>query len=184
MSANHHIILRQLKQGDQSALKCLFDEYYQALVAFANSYLHHTEDSKDIVQGIFIHLWENAGKTQITTSLKAYLFTSVKNRCLNQLKQKKVTDDFDLIYVEHAVQLAEPDEALERELKLNDVIAQLPEKIRNIVELKYMQNMRVQDIAHAMNISENTVKTQLQRGRMKIKAAFEMLSFLAVLFLS
>lgn len=79
-------IINGLKAGDESSYKQLFNEYYVLLSACANKYVNDLEEAREIVQDLFVHLFEIRNSLIITTSLKSYLYRSVRNRCLNHIK--------------------------------------------------------------------------------------------------
>ena len=83
-------ILEGLKKGEEESYQRLFYEYFQPLCYFANKYLKDLDLSKDLVQGVFTHLFEKRESLQIHSSLKSYLFQTVANRSLNELKSAKI----------------------------------------------------------------------------------------------
>lgn len=90
MENNENQIILELKAGIESAYSQLFNEYYIVLSVFAASYVHDMETAREIVQDYFVHLFEIRDSLTIKTSLKSFLFQSVKNRCLNHLKHLKL----------------------------------------------------------------------------------------------
>ena len=92
-----NFITTEIGKGNIKVFKKLFDQHYQNLVYFANGYLFDIDASKDIVQEVFIYIWDNSEKLRIQYSLKAYLYAMVRNRCLNLLKALKVTDNFTFL---------------------------------------------------------------------------------------
>ena len=82
-------MIRGLRSGRESAYDRLFKDYYRPLSVFAVKYVSDIELAREIVQNLFVHLFENRSSLVITTSLESYLYQSVMNRCLNQIKQRK-----------------------------------------------------------------------------------------------
>lgn len=167
------LILIGIKQGKEESLKILFDCYYPELVRYAQNYLYDKMESEGLVQEMFIYLWENASKIEIKTSLQAYLYRSVKNRCLNYLRDLKISDNCGAIE-----KLAE--EEFHNELKNNkynsskhqevmEVVETFPQNMHEIFRLKYFSNYTYDEIASELKISVNTVKTQLKRAKKKLK---------------
>lgn len=167
------LILIGIKQKKEESLKILFDRYYPELVVYARNYLYDKMESESLVQEMFIYLWENASKIEIKTSLQAYLYQSVKNRCLNYLRDLKISDNCGAIE-----KLAE--EELYNELKTNEVhllkhqkvievVETFPKNMHEIFKLKYFNNYTYDEIASELKISVNTVKTQLKRAKKKLK---------------
>lgn len=67
------------------------------MVKYSNEYLFDLSSSEDVVQEVFVYLWENSNKINIMTSLKSYLYAAVRNRCLNVLKKNKITDNAKIL---------------------------------------------------------------------------------------
>ncbi|MFR7810768.1 MAG: sigma-70 family RNA polymerase sigma factor [Butyricimonas faecihominis] len=93
MDAEEDLILARIKKRDKEAFRYLYEYYFAKMVLFAESYLYDEEEARDLVQDLFFHLWNHAGTLQVTTSVKAYLFTSVRNRCLNAIRDRKIRDE-------------------------------------------------------------------------------------------
>jgi RNA polymerase sigma-70 factor (family 1) len=186
-SQTEKILITKIQKGDQPAFEALYTDYYPRLVAFADGYLFDHEESKGLVQKFFIQFWQDLATIKIHVSLKAYLFSAVKNKCLNHLKHLKVTDQNKLQYIEaklHTMAVATQSEMEEElELSLQKEMVKLPDQIKKVLFLKYFKGKNRQEIAAALDISENSVKTQLQRGKKKLKSvlsikASHLMSFL------
>lgn len=149
----------------------IFKENFENLVNYAYTYLFDLKESEDLVQGLFIYIWENRKALQIHSSVNSYLITAVKNRCLNQLEKLKVRDNNDLLFVEGIFQQVSHSSNHDNDLteRLITAFHKLPSSIKAIMNLKYFENEKIKDIAIKLGISENTVKTQLKRGRVKLR---------------
>ncbi len=90
MESEEKYIIEGLRSGSESAYRQLFEQYYQKLVVFACRYLEDLESARDIVQEFYLYLYESRQSVSIQTSLKSYLYSAVKNRCLNQVKHEQV----------------------------------------------------------------------------------------------
>lgn len=168
---NDSISLDGLKKQEDIAYRDLYAVYSHDLVRFADTYLYDKELAKDIVQEVFVHIWENAGDISISTSLKGYLYATVKNRCLNELKRIKVFDSSGLLEFMAKVDSDFYEDIEEDSFKsyvIKSVVDQLPKKMRQIVRMKYFKEYSYQEIAEELNVSLNTVKTQLKRAKLKI----------------
>jgi len=171
------LIIRQLSQGNQAVFEQLYSDYYPRLVSFANGYLYDIDESKELVQNFFINFWLKISEVKIESSIQAYLFTAVKNRCLNHIKNLNVTDRKKLQYIEASLQsqlVISPNNQLqELESQLMVEIEKLPPQIKKILFLKYFKGNKRHEIAKILGVSENTVKTQLQRGKKKLKSVLD-----------
>lgn len=173
MTFDRNIVIRNLRKGDENSFSVVFEEFYKPLVKFANRYIQDFPESEDLVQGVFIKIWEKCETLSIESSIDAYLFTTVKNCCLNRLKSLKIEDKHNLIMLEGLLEYYKDHERIDLNLEehLRDAIESLPPKIREVILLKYSDNKKISEISKSMNISENTVKTQLQRGKSKLKSS-------------
>lgn len=167
-------IWSHIKNGDVSAYKQLFEDYYKELYLFARKYLADKEVAEEIVQDVFIALWENKINIYIATSLKSYLYTSVKNRSINYLKSKIYNLNF--VGIEEAIKESreiQADKQLEL-TELNNVIKEavemLPPRCKEMFHLSRNSEMTYQEIADALDVSKETVKSQISEALKKIKA--------------
>lgn len=175
---HENIALKNLQNGDERTLRLIFEQHYAPLVNFAKSYLFNLAEAEDVVQHTFIKLWEKADTLTIEKSVKDYLYIAVRNQCLNRLESIKVRDKHKLLYVEANLLAAKSGNKVNESLetKIVNAINTLPAQIRKIIELKYTENKKISEIAEILDVSKNTVKTQLQRGKAKLKQAVTMTS--------
>lgn len=166
-------IFKRTPYNSQVEFRRLFEDLYPGLVAYANEYLFDLGSSEDVVQEVFVHLWEKGETLDIRTNLRAYLYAMVRNRCLNILKAVKITD-FSKVLETQAVFDVDfgPDCFPEGQSKILyeqvvKMIEGLPRKMRTIVELRFIDNYRYKEIADELGVSVNTVKTQLKRAKIK-----------------
>ena len=163
---NNHI-WSKIKAGDKQAFKLFFDEYYSSFCLYANSILDDLELSQDIVSECFVRIWERKDKIQIKTSIEKYLLFSVRNSIYSYLRSPRSRSvDIDPIIERLENTLVEQydiekEETIQRVYKL---IEELPEQRRKILELATFKGMSYKDIAKRLNVSVNTVKTQLSRA--------------------
>ncbi len=148
--------------GDRTAFEALFRLHYRALCAFAMGYLKDADQAEDLVQDLFFRLWLDRGKVTITTSAKAYLYASVRNRCLNAVKagsrlrvlNEEVHDrpqDDDRTEDEHTERIARVQAAVEA----------LPEERRKVFKLSRYEGLKYHEIAERLGISVKTVENQM-----------------------
>ncbi len=169
-----NIIFEEIAKQNKKVFKVFFDRHYEELVRYANGYLFDKDSSEDIVQEVFIYIWENAEKLKIKNSLRGYLFTMVRNRCLNFLKSIKITDnyeylEFNIEYItEYIFDSTEEEEKKIVYHQILKIVDTLPCKMQQIVKLKFLHNYKYCEIAKELNVSINTVKTQLKRAKLKI----------------
>lgn len=161
-----------LEQSDEEHLQKAFNLYYKELVRHANKYLFDIGESENMVQDVFVQLWENRDCVHIHTSSRSYLYIMVRNKCLNHLKSIKIVDNVKAI----ELFCEREDSELERNdlnpfVKYEEVeklISLMPQNMREIFEMKHLSNYTYLEIAQELNISPNTVKTQLKRAKARL----------------
>jgi RNA polymerase sigma-70 factor (ECF subfamily) len=160
-------IWSKIKAGDKQAFKLFFDEYYSSFCLYANSILDDLELSQDIVSDCFVKIWERKDKIQIKTSIEKYVLLSVRNSIYSYLRSPR-SKNIDIEFIIERLENTsieeydiEKEETIQRIYKL---IEELPEQRKRILELATFKGMSYKDIAEKLNISVNTVKTQLSRA--------------------
>ena len=172
-----------LKRRDEAALSVLFDTYYEKLYLFAEKYIYDSDKAHDIVQDVFLKIWENAERLELTSSIQHYLFASVRNGCLNYLKSLQIEDRNNRKYAEayiesQNVEMVDDEELLAR---VRQVLDELPEKCREVCLLRFVEGYKYAEIAARLDMNENTVKAQLHRGMERLKQAFATYDYVLVL---
>ena len=175
-------IIAKLNAGDKSAFDLLFRRYYTPLCTYAKGYMKSSEASEEIVQEVFIRIWETHRNISIHTSVQAYLFRSVFNACINKLKkvQADTTKNLDLedAAIQSELMMMNTGEEMiskyfseEAEKELEQAIEDLPQQCREIFGLCRFENLSYPEISAKLNISLSTVKTQMSRamGRLYLR---------------
>ena len=168
LNEDSNFLINRLKSGDESAYELLFKEYYQLLVGFAMKYVTDIENAKELVQDLFVYLYEKREQMEINSSLKSYLFRSVHNRALNLINSQKIRHK----YVEHISKTAETGEnsleavvhTTELEHVLYQAIGDLPPKCRMIFKLNRFEGLSNTEIAQQLKLSKRTVETQISKA--------------------
>lgn len=164
---DEQILLKQLKKGDEKAYSLLFRKYYKDLVMFAGSYIPERAVCEDVVQAVFLKIWEKRKDLNYNISFKSFLLTSVRNGCLDELRHLKVR-------IEHQqntnVQYDDLDYSTENqvlysELKnhLNNALSQIPEKQRDVFNMSRIEGLKYKEIADKLKISERTVEDRMAK---------------------
>ena len=142
-----------------------------ALCAFSYKYIPDRSETEDIIQDVFISFWEQNKEFDHINSIKAFLYTSARNKCLNLLKHKAVKQKHEqaLIYELESEQFF-TNHVIEEDAfnLLYAEIRDLPESAQNIMLLA-LKGMKNREIAEKLNISENTVKTHKKIAYAKLK---------------
>ena len=164
----------------------LFRTYYKPLHAYALTILKEMDQAEEIVQQVFVHLWEKQDQLGINQSATAYLYRAVHNRCLNQLKHEKVKAAYqqysklrpvDYPSAASRIQLSE------LQAKLDEALSALPEQCRTIFQLSRFEALRYQEIADRLSISVKTVENQMGKAlRLLREKLADYLPLLLILF--
>lgn len=165
----------KIKDGDKQVFRLLFDEYYSSLCLYANSMVHDLELSQDIVSDCFVRIWERRETIEIESSIKYYLLLSVRNAMYSYMRSpesrktdiNKVIDRLENTPIEEYN--LEKDKTI---LRVTELIEQLPEQRKRILELAAFKGKTYTEIADLLGISVNTVKTQMARAYRFLRDGF------------
>ena len=142
----------------------LFREYFPPLMSFSRKILVDEDDAREVVQKVFISLWEKRGEIDLSTSLKSYLFTSVHNRSLNVIRERKKCSAEEGPELAGEWDVSAQIESMELEEKINEALESLPEKCRQIFELNRFDGLKYSEIATQLDISIKTVENQISKA--------------------
>jgi RNA polymerase sigma-70 factor (ECF subfamily) len=158
---------------DRDFIKDLFDTYYVDLVLFSMKYVNTRETAEEIVQDVFIKLWNSKDRYHIEKSIGGYLFTSVRNGSMNYLKSKlarirfveleNIGPETSYVTVEEDITAAELNDLITR------AINSLPPKCKIIFNLSRNAGLSYDEIASELHISRRTVGAQISIAIKKIK---------------
>ena len=166
-------LVNRLKKSDEQAFRRLYDTYHQRLFAFSLKFTHSSEDAKEIVQNTLLKLWQNRGRLDASCPLEPYLYQIAKNENLKYLN--KVANRNSLRVVMHqrmSATTASPEEDAifgEYQAIAERAIALLPPKRKLVYEMMHQQGKTVKEIAAAMGVSAQTVRTQLNQALQSIR---------------
>jgi RNA polymerase sigma-70 factor (ECF subfamily) len=165
----------------KSAFERIYATYYAKLVRFSKEYVLSEADAENIVQDIFLAMWERRGELEEVQNMNAYLFRIVRNRCIDFLRKRVKTDlhrqplseveqkeyEFKLYALNLFDTGALSDEDIEK--LIADALQQLPAKCRDIFVLSRFENMSHKQIAEKFDLSPNTVNNQIHIALTKLK---------------
>ena len=169
MNIDESILKKGLKNGDKEIFKYLFVKHSPGLIAYGSSITKDSEIARELVQDLFMELWEKRAFLQVNGSLKPYLFTSMYHKALNWLRAKKIRE----IYAENPVEISNwfahpmnPDrldplklEIIEQQIRL------LPEQCREVFTRSVILDEKHSDIAACLGLNIKTVENHLSRAR-------------------
>lgn len=179
-------IIIEFRKGNPKSLTSIFKLYYAALCYFAARIIGNKEEAEDIVADSFYKLWKLHENFESMHGVRAFLYVTTRNACLNYLKQSDRVNrhQVDMAY------LLNPDEDLafaevtraEVLREVHAAIETLPAQCKKIVRMSFIEGLKNHEIAEQLNISIHTVKNQKVRGiyllKMKLLGSNMLMLFL------
>jgi RNA polymerase sigma-70 factor (ECF subfamily) len=160
------------KKKDIAAFDLLFEKFYQPLCFFASRIVQDNFSAEDIVQDVFVKLWEKENIPDTLSSLRAYLYASVKNSCFNYLDKNVVK----LKYEQHLSNHLQDDSTILQTIiqaevlrQIFDAVDTLPAQCRKIMRMTFEDGLKAQEIAKELGITVSTVNNQKMRGLSLLK---------------
>ncbi|HYG52911.1 MAG TPA: RNA polymerase sigma-70 factor [Flavobacteriales bacterium] len=157
-----------VQNGDVKAFERIFKTYYQRLCNYACVLLKDKNESEEVVQQVFINIWNKRSVIEIETSLQSYLYRAVNNAGLNRLKQLNTqrAHRAQILY-ETAVNNESTSQTIskdELEKCLHSAVDRLPEQCRLTFQLSRFEGLKYQEIANELNVSVKTVENQVGKA--------------------
>jgi len=170
---------------DLKAFEMMFRDYYTPLVQYGNTLLKDFEETEDVVQQVFISVWEKRSLAGVHTSARSMLYKAVYNACLNRLKHRKVRSEHaeELKATQPAPETTDLLQAKELELRIHQAIELLPEQCAKIFNLSRFEQLKYQEIADKMGLSVKTVENQMGKALKVIRGELSDYLPLFLLFL-
>ncbi|HAF31248.1 MAG TPA: RNA polymerase sigma-70 factor [Bacteroidales bacterium] len=168
MNFSEEKIFKQIKEGDIKQFEVLFKEYYEKLCQFGVKYVKNIEQSEEVVQDTFYNIWKNRNTLTIKTSIKAYLYTAVRNNCLQVLRTRSLDVKYENYYKTHYMNesISPSDELNAKELSnvINIALNSLPERCREIFNMSREEGLKYHEIAEKLSISIKTVEANMGKA--------------------
>lgn len=156
----------------KSKFDILFEQYYERLVLFAESYVGDLKTAEDMVQDVFLTLLSRTDFNKVEYS-RSYLFSCVKNGCVDYLRKLKITDPLDVKVFDAAYYMGDFDLPEQEELirRVEEEIEKLPEQRREVLKMSVYKGMSYPRIAEVTGLSVNTVKTHMKKAYQDLREA-------------
>ena len=170
--------IEQIRRGDESAFEDMFRAYYPQLCRFAAEYVDSESHARDLVQDVFLRIWDRRADWMVRRSLKAYLYQAVRNRALNHVRQQDTRHDIE-DDLEYTTDRTEPrtaaDACHENRLskEANEAIDDLPERRRMAFLLHRRHGFTYKEIASIMDITPKTVENQIGRALKSLRETLD-----------
>jgi RNA polymerase sigma-70 factor (ECF subfamily) len=152
---------------------------------YARQFVTDNDDCEEIVQSFFTNLWEKREKIEVNSSVKSYLFSSIKNRCINHLKHLKIKEEHQQIALHEAKNNTTPDNFLEPGLieKIYRSIEELPDRRKEIFKLNREHGLKYREIAEKLDVSMKTVEAQMGHALRELREKLKDYKQLLIQFL-
>ena len=168
-----NLLVTRILLNDKSAFKLLYDRYSKKIYFFSLKYLGNNVEAEELVQSVFINVWENRGSLDPDNSVKGYIYKAAVNYIYNYLKKKSIHTKF----IESQMRESEiQSENLYEEVFLHDLeksidtaVDTLPAQQQRIFRLSRYDGLKYQEIAARLDISVRTVENQINRALKAIK---------------
>jgi RNA polymerase sigma-70 factor (ECF subfamily) len=177
-------LLEQLRQDNEVALDIIFKKYWQPLFISAFNLLKDKATCEDIIQDIFIRVWDRRYEIEIRTSLKAYLFASMRYEVFRQIKvgnaRADIFEGMDQVFEEPSPY----EDLVHKELlaKVDLVIESLPDKCREVYRLSREEQLSHKEISEKLNISPKTVETHITKALKHMRISLKEIVTLQIIY--
>ncbi len=185
IDSNDSVLAQNALAGDERAFEDLLQRYQGRLFAFVYRHLEDEEQTKDVLQAVFLQLYLSLPKLYSRQLLQSWLFIVARNRCVDELRKRRkslITYFSELEYFLDGEDVSLvtiipdtyplPEEIAEQEdlrYEIQQAIDALPQMFRSVVILRSLEQLSFKEIGHRLNISEATAKTYWHRARHKLK---------------
>jgi RNA polymerase sigma-70 factor (family 1) len=182
MKESSHVIWQKITKSDKKAFEILYKEYFPSLCLYAYGFIHDEEYVMEIVNDVFLRIWEKRSEIDINHGIKPYLYRCTHNKCIDKLAVKKELKADMMVELADKVNelCGQDEESILMQISLNNLesdiqksIEELPPKCREIFKLSRYDMLSYYEISKKLDISVNTIKTQITRAldslRIKLK---------------
>ena len=183
MDPSEEIVWKRIQQKDKKAFESYYKDNYKRFFLIACKYLKNTVEAEEIVNDIFIKIWEDGNKVTIDSSLKSYIYKAIINKSINAINKNKrdfqiMTDLYNIGNDSYEMRQIEENEL---KIKLYAAIELLPEQCKRVFKLSRFEELKQQEIADRLGISIKTVKNHITHALKQISKSLDI--FLLAVFL-
>ncbi|MEL7340933.1 MAG: RNA polymerase sigma-70 factor [Bacteroidota bacterium] len=167
----HNTSLPDINLRDDQSFEKLFRQYFAGLSAYAYKFTEDIDSAEEVVQNVFIQLWEKRSELNIQTSLKSYLFRAVHNRCLNLKRNEAVRVRHHQLHQEGRDDSEFHDPAIASDVsqRIYEAIGQLPPQRARIFRMSRFEALSYREIAEKLGLSPKTVEAQMGKALKQLR---------------
>jgi RNA polymerase sigma-70 factor (ECF subfamily) len=162
------VLISKIKIGDYSAFSRVFSVFYQDLVMFAMRFTHDLNNAEEIVQDIFMKLWEEHESLKVTVSLKSYLLKMVQNKCIDWYRHKKIMQTYNNFVMESSPQFEYNTDSYilqsEFQEQVDIALGTLPEEISKVFRMNRDNGLKYHEIADILGVSVRTIEVRIGKA--------------------
>ena len=181
----NQLLLKQLSEGNRIVFKKIFEEYYRPLCGFSKRFIVDAEICDDLVQESFLGLWNKRNEIESYGAIKSYLYSSVRNACLNYLRHEGVKQKNEEDIKSLSSDWYAEDSILEEEVhsQIYEAIKELPPQSRKVI-IMTMNGLTNPEMAEELGVSVNTINTIKQRGYTFLRSKLKGIHWVLLLLLA
>lgn len=184
--ASDEELMQEIKADNMLAFDILYKKYCKRVYKFGYSILKSKEESENLMQDVFLNLWENRNKVKKDSSVKSYVFTITYNSAISIFREKAREYEF-VEYLKSLQEINEEPVNVELEYhelanKLDEVIKALPQRQKEVYLLHRFEGLKYSEIAERLNLSVNTIENHMSRALKTIREKLGNYSLIAILF--
>jgi len=174
-------LIAKANLGDEEAMRALYDKHKEFCMNLAIKYLADRDEALDVLQETFKYFFSKFPGFVLTCQLRTFLFPVVRNLCLSRLRKKKPNVDSKILEFQEAKEVRNPE--LEK-ARVVEMVASLGEEHREVVILRFAEQMTLEEIAERLCIPKGTVKSRLHNALKKLRDNPQLIYLLSLLNLS
>ena len=165
---------KQIAKGNSLAFQELYDRYIDDLILFGQKLSGNHDLVQDTLQKLFFWIWDHKTKITVPNHTKAYLMKSFRNNLIREIEQEKLISNIDVeLHLKDIPGITVMADNTEEIRRLQLVLPNLPPRQREVLHLRFYQNVRNEDIADIMGITHQSVRNLLQRAIKQVKTLME-----------
>jgi RNA polymerase sigma factor (sigma-70 family) len=166
------LLWESFRNGDRDAFADLFRRHYEALFRYGSKFINNGGQLEDCIQDLFVEVWQSNSRTSVT-SVRAYLLKSLKYKILKLYRRRRdvlpISDDHGIFEWSHEDYLISGEQSAENNKKVLTALDRLSNRQKEIVYLKYFQNLSYEEISEVMNINYQVARNLLYQAIKSLK---------------
>ena len=179
-------LMREIKADNMFAFDVLYKKYSKKLYNFGYSILKSQEEAENLIQDVYLNLWENRYQVEKDSSIKYYLFTIAYNSAISIIRKKARESEF-IEYLKYLQEINEEPVNMELEYneltnKLDEIVQALPQRQKEVYLLHRVESLKYNEISERLHISVNTIENHMSRALKTIREKLGNYSLIAILF--